>query len=83
MAGVPPDPANSLRALLDRDLRAQVVAANRGSREARISRNSGEGHAFYVDSHAGFARADQDALIAFLLSLTAPADSVPLATARR
>ncbi|SDM18326.1 hypothetical protein SAMN05216360_10199 [Methylobacterium phyllostachyos] len=36
--GIPPDPANALRALVDRDLRARMAAANAASDTARIAR---------------------------------------------
>jgi hypothetical protein len=74
--GIAPDPSNSLRALIDRDLRAQVIAANKSSDTARIARVTGEGHAYWADAASGVARPDQDALIAYLLSidtLTEPA----------
>jgi hypothetical protein len=68
-AGTKPDPANSLRALMDRELRAPVIAANMADPRLRAANASGEGHAFYVDAAAGFSREQQNALIAFLLSL--------------
>jgi hypothetical protein len=71
-AGIPPDPANSLRALLDRELRARVVAANKQSAAAVVSHVTGEGHAFWVDDAAGFTPADRDALVAYLLSRDRP-----------
>lgn len=74
--GVAPDPANSLRALVDRDLRAKVIAANAASDTARIARVTGKGHAFWADAGSGVSPEDQRALIAYLLSvdrLTEPA----------
>ena len=74
--GIAPDPANSLRALIDRNLRAKVVAANAASDTARIARVTGKGHAFWADAGTGVSPADQSALIAYLLSvdrLTEPA----------
>jgi cytochrome c5 len=68
-AGTPADPANSLRALVDRELRAQVVAANKAAPAARIARVTGEGHAYWADEGAGISGAEQAALIAYLLSL--------------
>ncbi len=68
-AGVRPDPANSLRALVDRELRRRVIDANRQDARPRATNVSGEGHDFYVDAAEGFTEAQQDALIAFLLSL--------------
>lgn len=66
---LPIDPWNSLRALVDSRLRARVVAANRraGLEALHVS---GRGHDFYVDETTGFTKAEQDALIAYLLSLT-------------
>ena len=74
--GVAADPANSLRGLIDRDLRAKVVAANKSSDTARSARVTGEGHTYWADAGSGVSRQDQDALIAYLLSidtLTEPA----------
>jgi hypothetical protein len=68
-AGVKPDPANSLRALVDRDLRAKVVAANAGSEKTRTARVTGEGHAIWADRAAGFSDEEQTALVAYLLSV--------------
>lgn len=71
-AGIAPHPANSLRALLDRDLRRRVVEANSNSPRARATNVSGQGHEHYVDAVAGFSPEDQSALIAFLLAITGP-----------
>ncbi|MFC0212579.1 electron transport protein [Paenibacillus chartarius] len=68
--GIPAEPANSLRALLDRGLRERVVRANLGSAEARGAHLTGQGHPFWVDEQAGFTSEDQDALIHYLLRLT-------------
>lgn len=70
MAGLAPDPANSLRALLDRDLRARVVEANRAAGLEEAANAAGIGHEHWADAQAGFARQEQDDLIAYLLSLT-------------
>jgi hypothetical protein len=63
-----PDPANSLRALVDRKLRARVVAANESSADLRSMNVQGIGYNFWVDSHAGFDTAQQRALVLYLLS---------------
>ncbi len=76
--GVVPDPRNSLRALVDRDLRGRVVAANRASATARTARVTGEGHAYWVDPAAGFSPGDQEALLAYLLSVDALTQDVPV-----
>ena len=71
--GKPADNASSLRALLDGQLRDQVVAANQTS-PALVSANlDGTGHDFYADQATGFTPAQQTDLINFLLSL----DDVP------
>ncbi|WP_298954409.1 cytochrome C oxidase Cbb3 [uncultured Methylobacterium sp.] len=72
LAGIAPDPANSLRALIDRDRRAAVVAANAASPVARSAHVTGAGHAYWADRQAGFGEADQQALVAYLLSLDRP-----------
>lgn len=67
LGGVAPDPVESLRALVDRDLRGRIVAANAagGLDSAHIT---GGGHEYWVDAEAGFDRGAQDALIHYLLS---------------
>jgi hypothetical protein len=62
--GILPDAAASLRALIDRNLRQQVVATNRANPTLQISNLDGSGHDFYVDG----AQQQQD-LINFLLAL--------------
>ncbi len=62
--GILPDAAASLRALIDRNLRKQVVATNRANPALKISNLDGSGHNFYVDG----AKKQQD-LINFLLAL--------------
>ena len=64
------DPEASLLALIDRDLRRQVVAANQNSVDMRRSHVTGQGHEFWVDPAAGYTRQEQRALIDFLLSLS-------------
>jgi hypothetical protein len=68
LKGVAPDPANSLRALVDRGLRAQVVAANRAHADLAAVRVEGAGHDFWADPPAGFTTRDQDDLIQYLLA---------------
>jgi hypothetical protein len=58
-----------LRALLDRDLREPMLAANRNNSDLQRSNVSGEGHAYWVDRAAGFTTSDQTNLIKFLLSI--------------
>ncbi|QEH31603.1 hypothetical protein OJF2_00680 [Aquisphaera giovannonii] len=69
--GVPPDPAESLRALVDRDLRGRVVAANEAAGLPSVH-VTGAGHEYWADAAAGFGRRDQDALIKYLLSYRPP-----------
>jgi mono/diheme cytochrome c family protein len=67
--GVNADAASSLRALVDRQLRQQVVAANLNSPALVRSNLDGTGHDFYVDPTGGFTYAQQADLVNFLLSL--------------
>jgi hypothetical protein len=66
-----PDAANSLRALLDRDLRHEVVRLNQATPSMVMSHVTGEGHAYFVDRTGGFSPDDQTGLIAFLLAIDA------------
>jgi len=67
--GIPADAANSLRALLDRQLREQVVVANKANPSLVRSNLDGTGHDFYVDTAAGYSPQQQSDLINFLLAL--------------
>lgn len=67
--GIPADAASSLRALIDRGLRARVVAANRANPALVNSNLDGSGHNFYVDRQAGFTPAQQTDLVNFLMAL--------------
>ncbi|RDH47994.1 hypothetical protein [Fischerella thermalis] len=60
---IPADPASSLRALLDEELRTQVIAANKANPALVRSNLDGTGHEFYV------GREKQTDLINFLLAL--------------
>lgn len=79
-SGVPADPANSLRAMFDRVLRQQVIAANAGDPSLRLMNVRGEGHTFWVDNEAGYSDEEQQALIDFLLSLTRDPSAPPART---
>jgi hypothetical protein len=68
LSGTLPDPANSLRALIDRNLRARVVEANRSAPTWDLG-VQGLGHEFWVDERAGFTAEDQEALVHYLLLL--------------
>lgn len=67
--GIPADSASSLRALVDCNLRNQVVAANLANPGLVNSNLDGTGHEFYVDRTTGFTPAQQNDLINFLLAL--------------
>lgn len=69
MQNIQPDPAASLRVLLDRDLRQAAVAANRANPELQATNIDGSGHEYWVDRKAGFTAQDQTDLIQFLLSI--------------
>ncbi|MFN7141405.1 MAG: electron transport protein, partial [Limisphaerales bacterium] len=74
---ISPDPINSLRAMVDRNLRARVIEANKASERMRLVNVSGIGHEHWVDEEAGFSREDQDALIEYLLSLEFQPETTP------
>ncbi|MCM3667948.1 electron transport protein [Mesobacillus maritimus] len=65
-----PDPANSLRALVDKTLRAKVIEANQQDTGLKQVHITGEGHEFWVDESTGFTKEEQDQLIQYLLSLS-------------
>lgn len=68
MQGIPADPYNSLRALVDRKLREKVIAANRSAGLEQVH-VQGIGHEYWVDSSTGFTKQQQEALIEYLLSI--------------
>ncbi|BDA73639.1 hypothetical protein CAL7716_078050 [Calothrix sp. PCC 7716] len=67
-----PDAGKSLRALIDRNLRSSVIAANRANPDLVLSNADGSGHNYWVDQQAGFTIQDQNNLIEYLLSLNNP-----------
>jgi mono/diheme cytochrome c family protein len=67
--GIKPDPANSLKALIDQQLRKKVIQANQTSSDLQDTHTSGVGHEFWVDASTGFTEKEQQALIDYLLSL--------------
>jgi hypothetical protein len=77
LRAVRPDPPNSLRALIDRELRQRVVAANQASEDLRPVSTQGIGHEFWVDAAAGFSPRDQDDLIHYLLTYEPPREGTP------
>jgi len=64
-----PDPFNSLRALVDKNLRNQIIKANKSSEALMKANVTGEGHDYWVDASTGFSVKEQDALIKYLLTL--------------
>lgn len=69
---IAPDPYNSLRALVDRDLRTRVTAANARSSELPRMNVQGIGHNYWVDAQGGFTGAEQRALLLYLLTYQPP-----------
>ncbi|WP_052050825.1 di-heme oxidoredictase family protein [Leptolyngbya sp. KIOST-1] len=69
MRGIRPDPAASLRMLVDRNLREPMVEVNRASPDLQRANVSGQGHDYWVDQQAGYQPQDQTDLVNFLLSL--------------
>ena len=68
LKNITPDPRHSLRAMVDRTLRAAVVAANESNADLRRMNVRGIGHEFWADEAAGFSPADQEALLTYLLT---------------
>jgi hypothetical protein len=69
MKGVMPDPENSLKALIDKELREKVISANQASKELQEAHVQGIGHEYWVDKTNGFTATEQGALIKYLLTL--------------
>ncbi len=67
--GKPADSVSSLRALLDKELRAKVIQANQSDPGLVRSNLDGTGHEFYVDPTTGFSYKEQEDLVNFILSL--------------
>ncbi|MBI3546306.1 MAG: hypothetical protein HY081_06895 [Gammaproteobacteria bacterium] len=63
------DAASSLRALVDRNLRGQVIVVNRMLPYLAFLNLDGTGHNFYVDPSAGFSYRQQADLVNFLMAL--------------
>ncbi|MDT8859312.1 electron transport protein [Alkalihalobacillus sp. MEB130] len=72
MKGILPDPYNSLKALIDKDLRQDVIDANKSVSELTDVHVEGIGHEFWVDRSTGFTEEEQAALLDYLLSSTSP-----------
>jgi hypothetical protein len=69
MKWIAPDPEANLRVLIDRDLRAAAIAANRADRDLQITNIDGSGHNYWVDRTAGFTSQEQTDLTQLLLSI--------------
>ena len=69
LQGELPDPATSLRVLVDRTLRQAAIDTNRANPDLQMANIDGRGHEYWVDAAAGFTPDEQTALIQFLLSL--------------
>lgn len=69
LAGRAPDAGNSLRILLDRELRAILLDNNAADPTLVTNGIVGTGHEYYVDPAAGFSYSQQSDLVAFLLAL--------------
>ncbi|WP_251551432.1 electron transport protein [Neobacillus muris] len=70
LSGKLPNPANSLKALVDGELRKKVVETNKSSKDLQQVHVTGEGHEFWVDETTGFTEQEQNVLIKYLLSLS-------------
>lgn len=81
LQGIEPDPAASLRVLVDRNLRAIAVQQNRANPDLQATNGDGSGHEYWVDQPAGFSPQDQTDLIHFLLSLDDDPIVLPTSTA--
>lgn len=66
--GIRPDPFNSLKALVDKKLREEVIAANRKEHLPEVHVH-GIGHNYWVDKTTGFTEKEQEALVHYLLSI--------------
>lgn len=77
MQNILPDPAASLRMLVDRNLRQPMIAANQANANLQHANIDGSGHAYWVDQDAGFTPQEQTALVEFLLSLDDAPEVLP------
>lgn len=68
--GIKADPVQSLRGLLDSQLRGQIVQENERNRKLKTANVTGRGHEYWVDRTTGFTKEEQDALIHYLLKIT-------------
>jgi hypothetical protein len=69
LKGIQPDPANSLIALVDRELRAKVIRANQAQKGLQQVHVQGIGHEYWVDESTGFTKEEQEAMVLYLLNV--------------
>jgi hypothetical protein len=72
LQGIRPDPVNSLRALIDRNLRGRLIDLYEGDPDLKAVKVTGTGHEYWVDEEGGFSAGEQEALILYLLTLPPP-----------
>ncbi len=83
MQTIAPDPAASLRTLVDRTLRQAAISANRANTGLQATQVDGSGHEYWVDRKAGFTAQDQTDLIQFLLSIDDNPEVLPKSSLER
>ncbi|MFD2626512.1 electron transport protein [Salibacterium salarium] len=72
--GINPDPYLSMKAMVDESLRQKVIDANQSSTKLKKLDIKGGGHSFWVDKRRGFTRAEQNALVEYVLQLDGEKD---------
>jgi hypothetical protein len=77
MQNIKPDPAASLRVLVDRNLREKAIAANRANSDLQATNVDGSGHEYWIDEKAGYTAQEQNDLIQFLLSIDDSPEVLP------
>jgi len=83
MQTIAPDPAASLRALVDRTLRQTAIWANRANGNLQATQVDGSGHKYWIDRKAGFIAQDQTDLIQCLLSIDDNPEVLPQSASER
>ena len=63
------DPKESLRALIDREIRSSLQANYIVMPDRMRTHMTGQGHEFWIDKESGHTSEDQDAVIAYLFTL--------------
>jgi len=77
MQNIKPDPAASLRVLVDRNLRQKAIAANRANSDLQATNVDGSGHEYWIDETTGYTAQEQNDLIQFLLSIDDSPEVLP------